>query len=413
VLDAHVRIALEGITMRKRGERTAAAVEQRARRVKTKVQGCEREISRLRERDRLKDEFIATLAHELRNPLAPIVSAAHVLAAGGTSRQLSVRACDVIRRQVRILTSLVDDLLDISRIVQGTLELSVKPVDLRNVLATATEMARPLLDQCGHTLKIRLRDVPLVVEGDPLRLTQVIANLLNNAAKYTNPGGIITVIAAPVGKDAAVRIRDTGVGIRPEQLSRIFELFAQAEPGSQRALAGLGIGLALARQLAQRHGGSLTAHSEGPDCGSEFTLTLPLAQRVTHAPMAISMTCEPAAAPHRRILIVEDDPDTADTMAAMLHLWGHEVVVARDGSTAISVAVTMHPDVMLVDIGLPALDGYMVAEAVSHRPETAGITLVAVTGYGRLEDRERCIRAGFCKHLLKPVDPEALIAALV
>jgi signal transduction histidine kinase len=279
---------------RKQAERTSAGAEQRARRVKKKVEGCEREITRLRERDRLKDEFLATLAHELRNPLAPIMNAAQVLSATGTSQQLSVRACDVIRRQVRILTCLVDDLLDVARIVRGTLELRRERVDLRHVLATATEMARPLLDQRGHTLKVRLRGTPLVVEGDPLRLTQVIANLLNNAARYTNVGGTITVIAATVGTTVAVRIRDTGVGIRPEELSRIFELFAQGAPASQQALPGLGIGLALAKQLTERQGGSLTAYSDGPDCGSAFTLTLPSCQMRERAPGAVA-SCKPSA----------------------------------------------------------------------------------------------------------------------
>jgi signal transduction histidine kinase len=408
----HARIQIKEITMVKLTERSRTASEQRIRRIKEKMKGQERVITTLRERERLKDEFIAVLAHELRSPLAPIMTCAEVLSSGRTDQQISVRACEVIRRQGRMLVHLVDDLLDIARVVRGNVELRKEPVDLRAVVATAMETARPLIDQHGHTLRTHVLKRPLVVEGDAWRLAQIVSNLLNNAAKYTMPGGRITLVVARVGDAAILRVRDTGIGISQEQLSRVFELFAQAEPRSKQSLGGLGVGLALARMLAERHGGALTGHSEGPGCGSEFTLALPLAPLHSQAQPAASLFHEKRTALHRRILIVEDDVDTADSMAALLRLWGHEVAIARDGSVGVSEAITMQPDFILVDIGLPTIDGYEVAEAVHHHPQTASIPLIAVSGFGRDVDRERSARAGFCMHLVKPVDPQILSEVL-
>lgn len=366
----------------------------------------------LRERERLKDEFIATLAHELRNPLAPIRSAVELLSMGSADPQTSMRACDVIRRQLRILTRLVDDLLDTSRIVRGEIHLRREPLDLRTVIGTAIETARPLIEHCGHTLKVRVRNTPLPVVGDGARLSQVIVNLLNNAAKYTNPGGRITLVSACVGDRVLVRVRDNGIGIAADQLPRIFEFFTQAEPKSGRAMGGLGVGLALARQLAQRHGGSLYAWSEGLGRGSEFTLILPRARHGCAPGSHPEQTQCWASTSRRRVLIVEDDTDTADSMAELLRMWGHDVAIARDGPTAVAEALVMQPDVLLVDIGLPAIDGYGVAEALRARPETARIPLIAISGRARIEDRERSARAGFRTHLAKPVDPELLRGVL-
>ncbi|MBX5461451.1 MAG: response regulator [Steroidobacteraceae bacterium] len=365
-----------------------------------------------RERERLKDEFIATLAHELRNPLAPIRSAVEVLSLGAADPQTVSRACDVIRRQLRILTRLVDDLLDISRIVRGDVELRREPLDLRSVIGTAIETARPVIEQSRHTLEVHVRNRPLPVIGDASRLAQAIVNLLNNAAKYTNPGGRIVITAACVREFVALRVRDTGIGISTDQLPRIFELFAQAEPASRRSMGGLGVGLALARQLAERHGGALTAYSAGPGRGSAFTLVLPRASARAPVESETPQSKHWDSGLHRRVLIVEDDMDTAESMAALLRMWGHEVAIAGDGSMAVAKAVALRPDVLLVDIGLPTFDGYHLAEALKAMPETAGIPLIAVSAHARTEDRERSARAGFRKHLVKPVDPELLRGAL-
>ena len=368
--------------------------------------------AKFRERERLKDEFIATLAHELRNPLAPIRSAVEVLSLGASDPQTVSRACDVIRRQLRILTRLVDDLLDISRIVRGEVELRSELLDLRSVICTAIETARPVIEQSRHTLEVHIRKTPLPVIGDASRLAQAIVNLLNNAAKYTDPGGRIVIAAACVRDIVALRVRDTGIGISSDQLPRIFELFAQAEPSSRRSMGGLGVGLALARQLAERHGGALTAYSEGPGRGSEFTLVLPRATAGVPIEAGATQAQRWSSALHRRVLIVEDDADTAESMAALLRMWGHDVAIAGDGSTAVAKAVSLRPDLLLVDIGLPTFDGYRLAEALKALPETAGIPLIAVSAHARIEDRERSARAGFRKHLVKPVDPELLRGVL-
>jgi CheY-like chemotaxis protein len=356
--------------------------------------------------ERSRDELIAMLAHELRNPLAPISSALELIERRADDPQVTARAHEIIGRQVRQLTRLVDDLLDAAHMSRGTLEIRREPVEVGAALATAIETARPLIEARQHRLEVAHCRAALCVDGDASRLAQVFANLLNNSAKYTEPGGVISVSCDRIGASARVRVRDTGIGIAPEVLPRVFELFTQAEPRSRHSMGGLGVGLALARQLVELHGGSIVARSEGAGNGSEFTVQLPLASAERGLAHGDDENAEELLA-RPRVLVVEDDRDTAEVMATMLRLWGHDVWLAHDGLEAVAQCASCTPQAMIVDINLPKLDGYGVARQVRASGAT-DVALIALTGYDADSDRERAVRAGYDAFLAKPVTPDLL-----
>ena len=358
------------------------------------------------EASRHKDDFLAMLAHELRNPLAPILSAMQVIRRHPDNFDVVQRAREVVERQVRHQAQLLDDLLDVSRITRGLIKLRKTAIDARTAVAAAVEATRPVIDARTHTLAVILPDEPLRLEADPTRLTQMITNLLDNAAKYTNPGGHIEISARHDGGHVVVRVSDTGIGIPLDMQARIFELFTQGDVPIARPLGGLGLGLSLVRSLAKLHGGTIEVTSEGPDRGSEFTIRLPAGKAEDGGGTETAST---GAARH--VLVIEDNADAREMLRMALELDGHRVETAADGVSGVDAALRTTPDLVLVDIGLPGLDGYAVARrlraALGHR-----VTLVALTGYGQSEDRRRTSEAGFDAHLVKPVDPDVLSRAL-
>jgi PAS domain S-box-containing protein len=365
----------------------------------------------LKEADRRKDEFLATLAHELRNPLAPIRTALEIL----RLRQGDAAAFEHVRgmmeRQVGHMVRLVDDLLDLSRISRGKIALRRERLDLAEVVRVAVETSRPLLEAARHELAVALPPEPVGVEGDLTRLAQVLANLLNNAAKYTPEAGRIDLRVAREGGQAVVRVRDSGVGIPADMLPRVFEMFTQVEHGGGRAQGGLGIGLTLVRGLVEMHGGAVEAHSDGPGKGSEFVVRLPLAPK---APRGAGAAERPgngppaAAAPSRRILVVDDNVDSAESLGMLLKLMGNEVALAYDGPSALQTAAALVPDLVLLDLGMPGMDGFEVARRLRALPQLRAAVLVAQTGWAQEEDRRQSREAGFHFHLVKPVDPQEL-----
>jgi PAS domain S-box-containing protein len=363
-----------------------------------------RRADELAEADRRKDEFLAMLSHELRNPLAPIMNALHVLRQDQTENPVLQQARSMIERQVRQMTRLIDDLLDVTRITRGKVQLRKEQVELSVVLQRAVETAKPLIEARQHALSVTLPDEPVWVDGDPARLEQVVGNLLTNAAKYTEAGGRIWLTAAGQPDRAVVKVRDTGVGIAPELLPRIFDLFTQAERTLDRSQGGLGVGLTLVKSLVELHGGTVIAHSGGPGQGSEFTLELPVIPRPAVPPVEAAGAHEPATG-LLRVLVVDDNLDTADSLALLLKLQGYEVGTANDGIKALQVASAFRPDVILLDIGLPGADGYQVALRVRQQKGLEKVVLVAMTGYGQEADRQRSHEAGFDYHLVKPADP--------
>jgi PAS domain S-box-containing protein len=364
----------------------------------------------LREADRHKDEFLATLAHELRNPLAPIASAAELLRllAPPDPEVQSVR--DIIERQTKHLTRLVDDLLDVSRVSRGKVTLRVRKIDIASVVAQAIETNRPLIAAAGHELALALPPEPLVVEADPTRLAQTIGNLLNNAAKFTSAPGWIGVQVAREGALAKIVVRDTGIGIPADMLSQIFDLFAQVETGVDRRHSGLGIGLTLVKDLVQMHGGTVEARSDGPGHGSAFIVRLPLAavQALPEEPSGPAPHGNRRTAAGCRILVVDDNRDATATLARQLQHLGHDVETAHDGSEALETAAAFQPRVMLVDLGMPGISGYEVARQIRERSDLAATRLVALTGWGQPGDRARTREAGFYHHLVKPVELDLL-----
>lgn len=362
--------------------------------------------------DRQKDEFLATLSHELRSPLASIRTAADILATAQlTSAQLQWSRA-VIQRQVRHMALLLDDLLNLSRITQGKLALKPERVALSALVDAAIEASQPLIERKAHQLVVALPSEPVMLHADPLRLSQVIANVLTNAAKYTDPGGHICISAALEPSQLVLSIRDDGIGIPPAALQSVFEMFSQVDAAGARSEGGLGIGLALARGLMQLHGGSIEAASEGPGRGSEFILRLPLPDG--DCATAASATGEGhAPAPRKsRVLVADDNTDAADTLGMLLELKGYDVRVAHGGRSALAVAREFHPHVALLDIGMPDLSGYDVARALRGDPSGTSMLLIALTGWGQDSDRQRAQDAGFDWHLTKPVDPDALQALL-
>ena len=353
--------------------------------------------------------FLAMLSHELRNPLAPLMTSVDILRMRNVSDPVVQQTSDVIARQVQHLTRLVDDLMDVSRITSGRIALSHASLDIAVPVARAIELSRPLIDTKRHLLHLSLPEQPVMVSGDLTRLTQVMVNLLNNAAKYTPQGGRIDLTVSAENDSVVIRVRDTGSGMPRELVPRVFELFTQGQRSLDRAEGGLGVGLTLVQKIIALHGGTVTAHSEGVDRGSEFVVRLPRdsAKKVL-APSAQDPESSDEPRHRSRILVVDDNKDAAESMATLLELWGHEVKRTYDGTRALAMGIDYRPEVIFLDIGLPGMDGYEVAGRLREMPETARAVLVAVTGYGQEEDRRRSRRAGFDHHLVKPVAPETL-----
>ena len=359
----------------------------------------------LAESDRRKDEFLATLSHELRNPLAPLRNALQVMRIAGQAGQDLTPVCQMMERQVNHLVRLVDDLLEMSRISRGTLELRTERVDLNVIAANALEVNDPSIQSRGHEVHVSLSPAPVWVRGDPVRLTQAIGNLLNNAAKYTDLNGKIWLSVRRDGADALISVRDNGAGISADALGRVFDLFHRGDRIGDGS--GLGIGLTLVRTLVQMHGGRVTAQSEGPGLGSEFTVRLPLAASQESATTSGDRRVSRQIT-SQRVLVVDDNRDAADSLQTLLTLLGAEVRVARDGPQALRAVHEYRPNAVLLDIGMPGMSGYEVARLIRADREIAQPTIVALTGWGQPEDRRRAAEAGFDHHLVKPADLVAL-----
>jgi CheY-like chemotaxis protein len=389
------------------------------------VERCWAHIERVRatealhDADRRKSEFLATLAHELRNPLAPIRNGLEIMRMGADKPGSALRLGGVramMERQVGHMVHLINDLLDIARVSSGKLVLQMQPVDLRDVIATAIETSKPLIDAAGHGLSVDLPLLPVPVDVDPVRISQVVSNLLSNAAKYTPHGGRIVLTARIEGNEAVVTVRDNGVGIAADMLAAVFEMFTQVARSIERANGGLGIGLSLVRRLVELHGGAVSAQSAGVGLGSSFAVRLPLMTA------ALVASPKPAAADAQhgeqsvalQVLVADDNVDAAATLAALLEIAGHTVRVVHDGAAAVEEAARFQPDLVFLDIGMPLMDGYEAARRLRQLPALDGVMLVALTGWGTEEDRARSRAAGFDRHLLKPAlpdDVEAVLAA--
>jgi PAS domain S-box-containing protein len=365
---------------------------------------------KIQEDDRRKDEFLAMLAHELRNPLSPILNAAQAMRSSQLEEEDRRHATEVLERQARSMARLIDDLMDVSRITRGKIDLQRETLDLRTVVQRAIETTAGVFAQRGHRLDLSLPPDALWVEGDPIRLEQVLDNLLNNAAKYTQSGGSVRIDLEKDGDQGVIRVTDSGVGIAPEMLPRVFDLFVQADRSLDRAQGGLGIGLTVVRSLVEMHGGSVEVASEGPGKGSEFRVRLPLATRPAGGEQGDARNAAPT--PARRVLVVDDNADAATMLKLLLEMKGHEVRTAHDASTALAEAHQYRPDIMLLDIGLPGMNGFEVARRLRSQPDLTGLVLVALTGYGQENDRRLSREVGFDHHLVKPVDITALDAIL-
>lgn len=399
---AGVVLVFRDITARKRDEK------ERRKRVE-QLAGAE---AALREAARRKDEFLATLAHELRNPLAPIRNSLQLLRLAKGNGEMMDQACSMMERQVQHLVRLIDDLLEISRITSGKLQVRKERVELAAVVQSAEEASRPFVQAKSHELTVTLPPEPIYLDADPTRLAQIISNLLNNAAKYTEKGGHIWLTAERHGGEALVSVRDTGIGIAAEHLPHIFEMFSQVAPALERSEGGLGIGLSLVRGLLDLHGGTIEAHSS-PGKGSEFIVHLPVVEGLMQAPSDGTAHTKPArSGPKFRILVVDDNRDAADSLAMMLRLMGHEVQTAHDGVEGVQAAATFRPDVALLDIGMPKMNGYEVARHIREQPWGKELLLVALTGWTQEEDKMRATKAGFHYHLTKPVEPAAIVKVL-
>ena len=395
-------------------QRANTELERANRSLQSEVAERARAEQALKEADRHKDEFLAMLAHELRNPLAPILNAVQLMRMKPMPDPQLSRSRDVIERQLSHLTRLVDDLLDVARITRGRINLSPEPIELAALIARAVETVQPLIQERGHEFTTEIPAGTLRVNADPLRLTQALGNVLGNAAKYTERGGRITLSVCRQGADVEIRVRDTGIGIPAEVLPRIFDLFTQLDRRSDHSHTGLGIGLALVRRLLQMHDGTISAHSEGTGRGSEFLIRLPLLLETTQSANGSQSSARTDAAPpvRRRILVADDNADALETLATVLELGGHEVFSAANGSLALESAERHLPEVALLDIGMPLLDGYEVARRIRAQAWGKRITLVALTGWGQDSDRRRSQEAGFDSHLVKPLDLEKLTQLL-
>ncbi|HEY6862554.1 MAG TPA: response regulator [Burkholderiales bacterium] len=420
---ANEALALANTTLQ--AEKTRELEQANAELAKTN-EVLEREIAErkrfeqeLQEADRRKDEFLAMLSHELRNPLAAISNVAHVMKASPAIDPQLRWARDVLGRQTGHLTRLIDDLLDVSRITRGKVTLRREPIELKSVVAAAVETTRTLIHQRGHALQVDVPEEAIPVLGDRVRLTQVVDNVLTNAAKYTQEGGRITVALetlAGMPGEALIRVRDTGVGIAAEMLPNLFQLFRRADDSIARSEGGLGIGLALARGLVEMHGGRIEAFSDGPGKGSEFVIRLPRANGAVETPEPQARPAVPKSERENRqlkVLVVDDSVDSAESMAIILEMSGHNVRKAHNGPDALRTAAEYRPDVVLMDIGMPGMSGHEVAQRMRETPAMRDVVLIAMTGYGRQVDREQSRAAGFDHHLVKPLDFDKLNEVLV
>ncbi|MGJ7491379.1 ATP-binding response regulator [Variovorax sp. ZT4R33] len=399
-------------------ERAAAEEELRIlnesleQRVQERTHTLQLRDAQLREADRRKDEFLATLAHELRNPLAPVGYAARLLLLKGPTPPHVERAADLIDRQVKAMSRLIDDLMDVSRINQGKIQLRSGRVSLASVLRDAVDTARPVIDEFKHELVLRLPAEDLMLEGDATRLAQAFMNLLHNAAKYMDRGGSIELAVAHSPEEARITLSDQGIGIAAHRLEGIFEMFSQEEVALSRSRGGLGIGLSLTRRLLELHGGSITAFSEGVGRGSSFTVRLPLA---TQLPLLVSPSnaTRPSRRPHAmHILVADDNQDAADALTELLRALGHTVQCVYDGEAAVEAARAIDPQLALLDIGMPKLNGYEACRAIRALKSTRLLQVWAITGWGQPDDVQMAEAAGFDQHLVKPVSPERLIGML-
>jgi signal transduction histidine kinase len=403
-------------------QRANRELEAANRSLQTEVTERARVELALKEADRHKDEFLAMLAHELRNPLAPIRNAVQLMHRRSIEDPQLAWSRDIIERQLAHLTRLVDDLLDVSRITRGKINLNKEVIEIGALVARTVETVQPLIEERGHTLAVQLPGGILAVLGDPTRLSQALGNVLGNAAKYTERGGRITLTAIQLDSEVEIRVRDSGIGIPAELMPMIFNLFTQLDRTSGPTQSGLGIGLALVQRLIEMHGGSVTAQSDGPGRGSEFVIRIPLfirerieAGQSSNKPSALeqSMTnSEGASRTQRRILVADDNNDALESLATLLQLSGHEVYTAANGAVALESAEQHRPEVALLDIGMPKLDGYEVARRIRAQPWGQRITLVALTGWGQDSDRRRSQEAGFDSHLVKPLDLDKLTELL-
>lgn len=403
------------LTERKRNEDSLRqAHEELEARVTERTRELIAANARLAEASRRKDEFLAMLAHELRNPLAPVLNGLHILRLSEADAQILEQAHGMMERQIHHLTRLVDDLLDVSRITQGRIQIRQEQLDLACLVRTTAEDRRLVLEQAGMKLTLEIPPEPVWVAGDPTRLAQILNNLLDNAVKFRNGGDSVTVrLTVDAGRrEAVIQVQDRGIGIAPDLFPRLFDVFAQADKSLDRPRGGLGVGLSVVKGLVRLHGGDVEASSGGPGQGAAFTVRLPLKDEHQVLTAVPTGPLKHAAVPIR-VLIVEDNHDAADSLRILLELLGHQVAVAYSGPDGVRLAREWHPDVVLCDIGLPGLDGYGVAGELRHDPATANVQLIAVTGYGQEEDRRRAQQAGFDHHLTKPVDPEVLQPLLV
>jgi PAS domain S-box-containing protein len=367
----------------------------------------------LKEADQRKDEFLATLAHELRNPLAPIRNALELIRIAGDDPQAVCQARGTMERQLAQMIRLVDDLLDVSRITRGTIELRKERVDVTSIVKNAVETSQPLFDQVGQRLRVNLPDEPIYIDADPLRMSQVFANLLNNAAKYTEPKGRIELTVKCDGTQVAVSVKDNGIGIPKANLDEIFDMFAQVDRRLERANGGLGIGLTIVKSLVEMHGGTVEVQSEGHGRGSEFIVRQPIADAAAGDKSSAAPDEEPAPAiPRRRILVVDDNQDAASSLAVLLKVLGHDTQIAHEGEQAIEIAAREQPEIVLLDIGMPKMSGYDVCRRLRELPTGNDMTIVAVTGWGQESDRQKSVEAAFDGHMVKPVEPRELLKLL-
>ena len=369
----------------------------------------------LHETDRRKNEFLATLAHELRNPLAPLRNGLKLMKVATDDPVVLERARAMMERQLAHMVRLIDDLLDVSRVTRDKIELHKERISLEKVIRQAVETSRPLMESRGNALTTNVIGTQSIVDGDAIRLTQVFGNLLNNATKYSEPGGHIVLDLAREGNEAVVRVRDHGCGIPPEMLSKVFDLFVQVEHPLEHSRGGLGIGLSLVRRLIEMHGGAVEARSDGPGAGSEFIVRLPISLSEMPTPQGPRNIGISANSARRRVLIADDNEDALESLAVVLRFMGHETATARDGLAALEVAQSFLPELILLDIGMPGLNGYETAARIREQPWGRGVRLVALTGWGQGADRKRSDEAGFDLHMVKPIDPaviERLLAEL-
>ncbi len=376
-------------------------------RLHTALKSAESASAALREADLRKDEFLAMLAHELRGPLAPLRNMVEILKRKTENADVVQSAAGMMERQLGQLVRLVDDLIDVSRITRGQIELRTKTVDLSSIILQCVEACRPLAEAANHELNVSLWPQPIRLHGDSVRLTQVFSNILNNACKYTKPGGKIHLSSEVHEGEVIVTVKDSGIGIAPDQLNVIFDLFAQIDRTLERTQSGLGIGLTLVKRLTEMHGGTVNAHSEGLGTGTEIVVRLPTINETIESPAAPHGEAE-RAVPGRRFLVVDDNEDSASSLAMLLSLDGHDVQMAHDGVAAVKAAESFRPDVVLLDIGLPRLNGYETCRRMRGQSAGSKLVIVALTGWGQEEDRRKSREAGFDHHMIKPVDYDAL-----